>query len=134
MGELSIYLTELPKLLSPCLHPLPTELLDEQTRMRHRHVDLLVHKHMADIVRLRSSIVTWLRQMLRGHGSHEVHTPIMAGRASGAAARPFQTTATEFGDRKIELRIAPELWLKRLILGGMDRVFELGPCFRNEGE
>ncbi|KAI9882340.1 MAG: hypothetical protein M1823_005911 [Watsoniomyces obsoletus] len=133
-GELSVFLTELPTLLSPCLHPLPTQLLDEQTRIQHRHVDLLVHKKAADTLRLRSSIVNWLRQMFRGYGSHEVHTPIMSGFAGGAVARPFQTTATEFGeDRKLELRVAPELWLKRLILGGMDRVFELGPCFRNEG-
>lgn len=58
----------------------------------------------------------------------------MSTGAGGALARPFDTSATEFSDKKLSLRIAPELWLKRLILGGMDRIFEIGPCFRNEGE
>jgi len=63
----------------------------------------------------------------------EVQTPILAEGAGGAVARPFQTSATEFPDRKIDLRIAPELWLKRMVIGGFDRVFEIGPSFRNEG-
>lgn len=64
----------------------------------------------------------------------EVETPILASVAGGAVARPFQTSATEFPDRPLSLRIAPELWLKRLVVGGFDKVFEIGPSFRNEGE
>lgn len=64
----------------------------------------------------------------------EVSTPIIATDAGGAVARPFYTSATEFPDRTLSLRIAPELWLKRLVVGGFDKVFEIGPSFRNEGE
>jgi lysyl-tRNA synthetase class 2 len=63
----------------------------------------------------------------------EVSTPIIGSVAGGAIARPFHTTATEFSDRQLSLRIAPELWLKRLVVGGFDKVFEIGPSFRNEG-
>ena len=63
----------------------------------------------------------------------EIDTPILNSIAGGASARPFATSATEFPDRPLSLRIAPELWLKRLIVGGFDRVFEIGPSFRNEG-
>lgn len=64
----------------------------------------------------------------------EVNTPILASKSGGAIAQPFVTSATEFPDRPLSLRIAPELWLKRLVVGGFDRVFEIGPSFRNEGE
>lgn len=64
----------------------------------------------------------------------EVQTPILSTAAGGAVARSFETSATEFPEKQLSLRIAPELWLKRLILGGMDRIFEIGPCFRNEGQ
>lgn len=63
----------------------------------------------------------------------EVSTPIIGSMAGGAIARPFNTSATEFPDRQLSLRIAPELWLKRLVVGGFDKVFEIGPSFRNEG-
>lgn len=63
----------------------------------------------------------------------EVSTPIIGAVAGGAIARPFKTSATEFPDRQLSLRIAPELWLKRLVVGGFDKVFEIGPSFRNEG-
>lgn len=63
----------------------------------------------------------------------EVQTPILAAREGGAVARPFRTSATEFPERQLVLRIAPELWLKRMVIGGYDRVFEIGPSFRNEG-
>jgi len=64
----------------------------------------------------------------------EVNTPILAGSAGGAIAQPFRTSAAEFPERELSLRIAPELWLKRLLVGGFDKVFEIGPSFRNEGE
>ncbi|KAL8671094.1 MAG: hypothetical protein Q9168_004395 [Polycauliona sp. 1 TL-2023] len=74
-----------------------------------------------------------IREYLQNKEYLEVQTPIMANLAGGAVARPFQTHAVEFPDRHVELRTAPELWLKRLVLGGFERIFEIGPCFRNEG-
>jgi lysyl-tRNA synthetase class 2 len=93
----------------------------------------LVNKSAADTIRLRSHIIQHVREFLLQDGFLEVQTPIIVDKASGAAARPFTTVATEFLDKELALRIAPEIWLKRLILGGMDRVFEIGPAFRNEG-
>ncbi len=126
--------TELPQLLSPCLHHLPRDLQNEETRIRSRHVDFLVNPQSADVIRLRSAVIQEVRQFLQGEGHMEVQTPILAAAAGGAVAKPFNTTAVEFPDRQIAMRTAPELWLKRLILGGFDRVFEIGSCFRNEGE
>lgn len=130
---MSIEATELPKLLSPCLHHLPGELQDRQTRIRNRHTDLLVNQQSADTLRLRSQIIQNVRQFFLNDGFMEVETPILADSAGGAIARAFKTNATEFPERKLSLRIAPELWLKRLVLGGFDRVFEIGRSFRNEG-
>ena len=124
----------MPQLLSPCIQPLPENLSDKETRMRNRHVDFLLNPQLADIVRLRSEITKFFRQWLSDGGHTEVQTPILADAAGGAVARPFHTSATEFQDRQMALRIAPELWLKRLIMGGFERVFEIGPSFRNEGK
>lgn len=133
-GELSLLLLELPRLLSPCLHQLPIDLQDKETRIRNRHVDFLVNQRSADRIRLRSEVINYIRQFLVNSHHVEVQTPILADAAGGAIAQPFQTSSLEFPDRQMTLRIAPELWLKRLILGGFDRVFEIGSCFRNEGE
>jgi len=124
---------ELPTILSPSLPLLPTVLGDPETRIRNRHVDLLVNKHVADTIRVRSHIIKYMRDFLLRDNFLEVQTPIITDKASGAIARPFTTVATEFLDKELALRIAPEIWLKRLILGGLDRVFEIGPAFRNEG-
>ena len=132
-GDLSLLATELPTLQSPCLHQLPTELQDQETRIQHRHVDFLVNPRAAQTIQLRSEITSMIRYFLRKVGCLEVQTPIMASLAGGAVARAFETNAVEFPDRHIELRTAPELWLKRLILGGFEKIFEIGPCFRNEG-
>ena len=132
-GELSLRLSSLPQLLSPCLHIIPSELINRQTRTQDRLVDFLVDKKSAAILRLRSSIINHLRSYFTQHHYLEVQTPILASHAGGAMARPFTTSATEFPDRNISLRIAPELWLKRLVIGGFDKVFEIGPSFRNEG-
>lgn len=132
-GQSTVLATGLPKLLSPCLHDLPTVFEDDQSRIRHRHVDLLVNKRSAEVLRLRTDIIEYIRSRLQSSGYIEVQTPILAKNAGGAIARPFQTAAVEFPDRYVALRTAPELWLKRLILAGFDRVFEIGPCFRNEG-
>ncbi|MCJ1394158.1 hypothetical protein MMC18_007036 [Xylographa bjoerkii] len=120
-------------MLSPCLRRLPTELQDRETRVRNRHVDFLVNSRTADVLRLRAEIIEYLRQYLLRSDYTEVQTPILAEGAGGAVARPFRTAATEFPERVISLRIAPELWLKRMVIGGFDRVFEIGPSFRNEG-
>lgn len=74
-----------------------------------------------------------MRNFLLQDGFVDVQTPILADTAGGAVARPFTTYATEFADKQLSLRIAPELWLKRLVIGGLERVFEIGPSFRNEG-
>ena len=86
------------------------------------------------MIRLRSDLIQYVRQFLQDEGHMEVQTPVLAATASGAVAKPFQTSAIEFADRKLAMRIAPELWLKRMILGGFDRIFEIGTSFRNEGE
>ncbi|MCJ1286787.1 hypothetical protein MMC26_006133 [Xylographa opegraphella] len=132
-GELSLLVRQLPCLLSPCLRRLPTHLQDRETRVRNRHVDFLVNNRTIDILRLRAKIIEYLRQYLLRSDYVEVQTPILAEGTGGAVARPFRTAATEFPDRVISLRIAPELWLKRMVIGGFDRVFEIGPSFRNEG-
>ena len=133
-NELSLQATELPQLLSKCTQELPVELKDKEARMRFRHVDLLLDPYLPDVFRLRAEIIKFLRQFLSDEGHVEVQTPILADSAGGAVARPFTTSATEFSDRQLALRIAPELWLKRLILGGFEKVFEIGPSFRNEGK
>ena len=130
---MSILATELPQLQSPCLHEFPTELQNPETRIRNRHIDFQVNRRAAQILQLRSSIISEIRRYLTEDGYLEVQTPILANAAGGAIARAFTTKAVEFPDRHIELRIAPELWLKRLVLGGFEKIFELGPCFRNEG-
>lgn len=88
---------------------------------------------MTDVIRARSAIIQYLRQFFLDRSFMEVSTPIIASLAGGAIARPFSTTASEFPDRQLSLRIAPELWLKRLVIGGFDKIFEIGPSFRNEG-
>ena len=120
-------------MLAPSLPNLPHKLEDPETRIRNRHVDLLVNRRVADTIRVRSHIIQYIRGFLLKDNFLEVQTPIIAESAGGAIARPFTTVATEFSDKQLALRIAPEIWLKRLILGGMDRVFEIGPAFRNEG-
>lgn len=119
--------------MSPCLHLLPTALEDKETRIRHRHVDFLVNRESAEKILIRSEIISYIRQFLIEDGCIEVQTPILADTAGGAIAKPFETSSVEFVARRLSLRIAPELWLKRLVLGGIDRVFEIGQCFRNEG-
>lgn len=101
--------------------------------MRNRQVDFLINPELTDTIRLRFEIIKFLRRWLSDEGHTEVQTPILADTAGGAVARPFHTSSPMFPDRRITLRIAPELWLKRLILGGFDRIFEIGPSFRNEG-
>ncbi|EAW08287.1 putative lysyl-tRNA synthetase [Aspergillus clavatus NRRL 1] len=132
-GELTVLATELPRMLSPCLHDVPVDAKEHETSPYPRHVQFLADPKTADIIRARSAIIQFLRQFFLDRSFMEVSTPIVGSIAGGAIARPFHTSATEFPDRQLSLRIAPELWLKRLVVGGFDRVFEIGPSFRNEG-
>ncbi|KAI1408998.1 lysyl-tRNA synthetase [Hypoxylon sp. FL1857] len=131
-GELTLQAIEPPILLTPGLAPLPTELVNQETMVLNRHIDLLVNRRTSDTIRLRSHVIRSMRAFFHKKEFLEVQTPILADHASGAAARPFLTSATEFPAKELALRIAPELWLKRLVIGGNDRVFEIGPSFRNE--
>lgn len=126
-------MSELPQLLSPCLHDVPIHDIEHETSPYPRHVQFLANPATADIIRARAALVQYLRQFFIDRSFMEVSTPIIGSVAGGAIARPFYTSATEFPDRQLSLRIAPELWLKRLVVGGFDKIFEIGPSFRNEG-
>jgi len=132
-GELSIDVTHLPQLLSPSLVPLPFKLEEEDAKVHNRHIDMLVNRETADVLRLRSYIMKYMRDFFHDQGFLEFQTPILAENAGGAVARPFTTTSPYVNSDELSLRIAPELWLKRLVVGGVDKVFEMGPAFRNEG-
>jgi lysyl-tRNA synthetase, class II len=131
-GELSILCTELPTLLAPSLHQIP-DSLDAETRAHNRHVEMLVDPTAIQTLKIRHTVTKSLTSFLDANGFTSVQTPILTSSAGGAVARPFETEATEFQGEKLQLRIAPELWLKRLIIGGMEKVYEFGPSFRNEG-
>ena len=133
-NELSIVANKLPVHLSRCVRDLPGNITNQETKMQSRYVDFLVDPRGLEILRLRSEILDVIRQFLKLNEFVDVQTPILADAAGGATARPFQTVATEFENRKLAMRIAPELWLKKLIIGGFERVFEIGPSFRNEGK
>ncbi|EFY87743.1 putative lysyl-tRNA synthetase (lysine--tRNA ligase) [Metarhizium acridum CQMa 102] len=132
-GEPTLQAIQLPELLSPSMEQIPEKLNDPKTRMADRHVDMLVNREVVDVLRLRAEITKYMRDHFHSKRFLEFQTPILAENAGGAVARPFVTQATEFRKKDLALRIAPELWLKRLVVGGVDRVFEIGPAFRNEG-
>lgn len=132
-GELSVLAKDFPKLLAPSLHQIPETLEDAETRARNRHVDMLVNPSAIQALRVRHIIEQHLNTFFTADGFTKVHTPILSAGAGGAVARPFETEATELEGQTLNLRIAPELWLKRLVVGGMEKVFEIGPAFRNEG-
>jgi len=133
-GEISIHATKLT-LLSKSLHVLPEKfhgLTDTDTRYRQRYIDLIVNPESKDTFIKRSKIISTIRQYLDGQGFIEVETPMLVSNAGGAAARPFETHFNAL-DEDVKLRISLELYLKRLIVGGMDKVYEIGRVFRNEG-
>lgn len=130
-GELSIFAESVTR-LSRCGHRIPERYSDVEKRLRNRHLDFLVNAPSRETMRVRSRVVSGLRRFLEAEDFMEVETPMLSSSASGATARPFVTESAIL-NRSLQLRIAPELALKRAVLGGFERVFEVGKCFRNEG-
>ena len=134
MGEVSVHAQEVT-LLTKCLHPLPEKfhgLKDMDTRYRQRYLDMIVNPEVRDTFVKRSQIIKAIREFMDDHGYLEVDTPVLGTLEIGAAARPFVTHHNAL-DIDMYLRIETELHLKRLVVGGLERVYEVGRIFRNEG-
>lgn len=133
-GELTVLVASY-MLLAKCLHPLPEKwhgLQDVELRYRRRYLDLIMNPEVGEVFRLRSRMIAEIRRFFDSRGYIEVETPMMQPIPGGALARPFKTFHNALGI-DLYLRIAPELYLKRLIVGGMERVYEINRNFRNEG-
>ncbi|GMM30039.1 lysine--tRNA ligase [Martiniozyma asiatica (nom. inval.)] len=138
VGELSLKLNRPLILTSPSLHPLPPKLTDQSKINSNKIVDYLVNKESRETILIRSKIISSIRNYFERNEFIEVETPIISSGNTGATATPFLTSSTHFKNedgspRQLSLRVAPELWLKKYIISGFDKVFEIGKCFRNEG-
>ncbi|CAN6178117.1 unnamed protein product [Urochloa humidicola] len=133
-GELSVYMKNF-EILTKSLLPLPDKyhgLTDVDKRYRQRYVDMIANPEVADVFRTRAKVVSEIRKTMESFGFIEVETPVLQGAAGGAEARPFITYHNSL-QRDLYLRIATELHLKRMLVGGLERVYEIGRIFRNEG-
>ena len=133
-GELTINVSEL-RLLTKSLRPLPEKfhgLTDTEQKVRSRYLDLISNERTRWVFAARSRLVASIRGYMTGHGFLEVETPMMQPIPGGASAKPFRTHHNAL-DMELYLRIAPELYLKRLVVGGFEKVFEINRNFRNEG-
>lgn len=133
-GEKTLRASEL-KFLGKALRPLPEKfhgLTDEELKYRERYLDLIMNEESRNKFLTRIKFIKKLRNYLEGHDYYEIETPILTNKASGAAAKPFLSHHNAL-DMNVYLRIAPETYLKRAVVGGFTRVFEIGRCFRNEG-
>ncbi|KAH3671079.1 hypothetical protein OGAPHI_000790 [Ogataea philodendri] len=137
-GELSLKASEKLRLASPSLHPIPPIFKDPGKVYSHRVIDYLANQRSRDVMIVKSRLISLLRRFLENRGFMEFSTPILGSGNSGANATPFVTTSVHIKDNRdkpvpLSLRVAPELWLKKLVISGFDKVFEIGPSFRNEG-
>jgi len=132
-GELTIFTTE-GKILTPCLHPIPKEhfgITDPEIRYGQRYLDLIVSPSVRNIFKTRSKIIRTMRNIFDDEGFMEVETPVLGNSYGGANAKPFKTFMNDL-KQDMYMRIAPELYLKQLVIGGFNKVFEIGKQFRNE--